>query len=134
VTPKSTVAQICFSPSNFIQDERKKAITVINDKETDTIHIRPNEPVSPELLGLDVKAIIESASLGQVINLPDCHIKIPELYILKPLTIKGKPGTILEITHGSIVVDFDREEKYKDVLAFCECHIVFSDRADLIII
>ena len=50
------------------------------------------------------------------------------------MTIKGKPGTMLEITHGSIVVDFESQEKYKDVLIICECHIIFSDRADLIII
>lgn len=50
------------------------------------------------------------------------------------MTIKGKPGTTLEITHGSIVVNFESEEKYKDVLIICECHIIFSDRADLIVI
>ena len=66
--------------------------------------------------------------------MPDCHVKVTELMIVKPLTIKGRPGTILEITHGSIIVDFDKEKKYKDVLIICECHIIFSDRADLILI
>ena len=66
--------------------------------------------------------------------MPESHIKLTDLLIVKPLTIRGKPGTILEITHGSIVVNFDGEEKYKDVLIICECHIVFGDRADLIVI
>ena len=44
--------------------------------------------------------------------MPESHIKLTDLLIVKPLTIRGKPGTILEITHGSIVVNFDGEEKY----------------------
>lgn len=63
-----------------------------------------------------------------------------DLIIARPITIKGKPGTILEITHGSIVVDFeygfsaDNTERFKEVLNICECHIVFSDRANQILI
>lgn len=81
-----------------------------------------------------MKNKIEKANKGSIINLPDTHIKITELLIEKPMTIRGKPGTILEITHGSITVDFGDQEKYKDVFIICECHIVFSDRADLIVI
>lgn len=66
--------------------------------------------------------------------MPDSHIKIRDLLIEKPITIRGRPGTILEITHGSIVVNFGESEKYKDVFVICECHVVFSDRADLIVI
>lgn len=81
-----------------------------------------------------MKQVIENAKLGQIISLPESHIKVTELHINKPMTIRGKPGTILEITHGSISVDFECDEKYKDVLIICECHIVFGDRADLIVI
>jgi hypothetical protein len=51
----------------------------------------------------------------------------------KPITIKGRPGSILEITHGSIVIDFDKEEKTKEIGIICECEIVFSDRANQIV-
>ena len=73
--------------------------------------------------------------------LPSTHIKMRELTIARPVTIRGKPGTILEITHGTIVVDFEHRlvsnnavEKYKDVFVICECHIIFSDRSDHLII
>lgn len=69
-----------------------------------------------------------------MINLPDCHIKVAELNIERPMTIKGKPGTVLEVTSGSITADFGQSQKFKEVLVICECHIVFSDRADLIMI
>lgn len=69
-----------------------------------------------------------------MINLPDTHIRVTDLLILKPITIKGRPGTILEITKGSIIIDFDSEEERssKEIGIICECDIVFSDRADQI--
>ena len=63
-------------------------------------------------------------------NLPECHMKIEDLLIKKPIIIKGKPGSIIEITKGSIVVDFDKEEKYKEILVICEVDIVLSDRSN----
>jgi hypothetical protein len=76
----------------------------------------------------------------QTFLLPSTHIKIMDLTISRPLTIKGRPGTISEITHGSIVVDFElgsnqnNPEKFKDVFVVCECHIIFGDRANLVLI
>ena len=60
-----------------------------------------------EQLGFLVKQAVEQhAQPSCLILLPDCHIKISDLVVDKPMTLKGKPGTIIEITHGSIVVDF----------------------------
>ncbi|CDW73677.1 UNKNOWN [Stylonychia lemnae] len=92
------------------------------------------ESLNPIDCGLKVKFIIENSTLNQTLILPDSHIKIKDLVIDKPLTIKGKPGTILEITHGCIEVNFGENEKYKDVFSLCECHVLYSDRADLIFI
>jgi hypothetical protein len=62
-----------------------------------------------------------------------------ELTISRPICLKGRPGTILEITHGSILVDFElgqldpvTAERFKDVFVVCECHIIYGDRANLV--
>lgn len=63
-----------------------------------------------------------------------------ELTISRPLTLKGRPGSILEITHGSILVDFElgsgeqnNIERFKDVFVVCECHLIYGDRANLVL-
>jgi hypothetical protein len=81
-------------------------------------------------LGEIVKYTIENARKGQIINLPDTLIRMTELKISKPITIKGSPGTIIEITRGSIVIEFDLEQKYKEICVMCECDIIYSDRAN----
>ena len=53
-----------------------------------------------------------------------------DLVIKKPITIKGSPGTTLEITEGSITVDFDEEERGEDILVICELSIVMPDRSN----
>ena len=55
---------------------------------------------------MKVKECIENAKVNSTLILPDSHIKIKDLLIDKPFTIKGKPGTILEITHGCIEINF----------------------------
>eukprot|EP00347_Sterkiella_histriomuscorum_P007098 403350264 len=99
-----------------------------------TIVIDHDDKNSPEQLGLIVKQVIEQAKPCSTIILPNTHFKIGSLLIDKPLILKGRSGTILEMTHGSIQVNFGEQEKYKEVFVFCECHIVLSDRADLITI
>ena len=86
------------------QEEQKEHIGDVTFIETD-------EADTPEQLGYIVKKTIEKAHKGQVIHLPDTHIKVTDLLILKPITVKGRPGTILEITKGSIIIDFDQEER-----------------------
>lgn len=58
-----------------------------------------------------IKHIIEgvcksAVSQTHTIVLPSTYIKIKELSVSKPLTIQGHPETVLEVTHGSIMVDF----------------------------
>jgi hypothetical protein len=79
--------------------------------------------------------------LYQTVLLPATNIKLKELVIARPITLKGRPGTTLEITHGSILVDFElgqdltgTMEKVNQVFIICECDIIYGDRANLVII
>jgi hypothetical protein len=60
-----------------------------------------------ETLSIMMNQDVSKRRICQIFLLPSTHIKIKDLTISRPLTIKGRPGTILEITHGSIVVDFE---------------------------
>jgi hypothetical protein len=51
--------------------------------------------------------VTNGKKLYQTVYLPSCHMKITELLIAKPINLKGRPGTIVEITQGSILVDFE---------------------------
>jgi hypothetical protein len=46
-----------------------------------------------------------------MIELPSETIRVHSLYITKPITLVGGPGTVLEIVGGSIHVDFNMEKK-----------------------
>ena len=50
---------------------------------------------------------IDDAKIGDTIELPPERLRLHSLLINKPLTIIGKPGTVLELLGGSIVVDFN---------------------------
>ena len=39
--------------------------------------------------------------------LPSVYIKIKDLTIARPILIKGRPGSIVEFTHGPIIIDFE---------------------------
>ncbi len=70
--------------------------------------------------------------------LPSVLIKISELTITRPILIKGRPGSIVEFTHGSIVIDFEinktSKEKlpHKEVFVICECDLIFTDKAGIV--
>ena len=53
---------------------------------------------------------IKDAEFGDVIELPQERIKLHSLIINKPLTLQGKPGTIIEICGGQIIIDFNHEK------------------------
>jgi hypothetical protein len=92
-------------PSNRVVSGDDK--NEILDHKGEQTFIDINEADDPDSMGRIVKRVIESAFKSQVIMLPECHIRVPNLLISKPCTIRGKPGTTLEITHGSILIDFD---------------------------
>lgn len=50
--------------------------------------------------------MINAANKGDVIELPASRIKLHSLVIWKPITLIGKPGTVIEISGGSIYIDF----------------------------
>jgi hypothetical protein len=100
--------------------------------------------------GTFVKQLIESLTspnrqsqkrLYQTVLLPATHLKLKDLVVARPLTLKGRPGTTLEITQGSILVDFElgqdltgTMEKVNQVFIICECEIVYGDRTNFVII
>ena len=46
-----------------------------------------------------------------MITLPPTSVRLPSLHVLNPVTLKGVPGSLLEIYDGSIVVDFSGQSK-----------------------
>lgn len=50
--------------------------------------------------------MINRAKKGDIIELPDSNIRVQNLFINKAVTLIGKPGSILEVYGGSIIVDF----------------------------
>ncbi len=49
---------------------------------------------------------IDGAKRETVIELPETKVSFSSLVISKPVTLIGKPGTILEVDEGSISVNF----------------------------
>eukprot|EP00347_Sterkiella_histriomuscorum_P013188 403365673 len=58
-------------------------------------------------LGRHIQKIIDNSKRGDVIELPAETISVHSLYICRPITLIGKPGTVIEINGGSIVIDFN---------------------------
>ena len=58
-------------------------------------------------LGRHIQKIIDNSKRGDVIELPAETIRVHSLYICRPITLIGKPGTVIEINGGSIIVDFN---------------------------
>lgn len=71
---------------------------------------------------------------GSVITLPPRKIQFPYLLITSPITLKGLPGTCIEITHGSIIVDFSSHSRESIVCSDTEaaliCEIAFQYTLD----
>ena len=73
--------------------------------------------------------MIESADDYSIINLPPQHLKLSYLYLNKNITIKGSPGTLLEILDSSIIIETDPNIHDNDNIikvTFCECAISFN--------
>jgi len=78
------------------------------------------------------------AEAGSTVVLPPIHLRVNSLRLCNPLTLKGSPGTVLELTNGSIVVDFSSQSKESilgrpsDRVVICELSLVFgADRRHL---
>lgn len=80
-----------------------------------------------------VQDALRSAPPFSLIKLPShSHIAIQGFYIKHPLTIVGRPGTIIEIQNGNIVADFrdflskHPEDLEKAKLTICETSLIFK--------
>ena len=62
-------------------------------------------------LGRHIQKLIDNSKRGDLIELPSETIRVHSLYITKPITLVGGPGTVLEIVGGSIHIDFNMEKK-----------------------
>jgi len=51
--------------------------------------------------------LLNNAKRGDTIELPAETIRVQSLYISKPVTLLGKPGTVLEVWGGTIHIDFN---------------------------
>ena len=62
-------------------------------------------------LGRHIQKLIDNAKRGDLLELPSETIRVHSLYISKPITLVGGPGTVLEIVGGSIHIDFNMDKK-----------------------
>jgi hypothetical protein len=59
-----------------------------------------------ESQGFDLQGKLDETESGGIIELPAEKIVIEELYIKRPVTIVGKPGTLISVQGAGIIVDF----------------------------
>ena len=81
---------------------RSAIIDFSNDEENDSM-----DDLSTQSLSNKIQDALRSAPPFAVIKLPShAHIQIQGVHLRHPLSIIGRPGTIIEIQNGNIVVDF----------------------------
>lgn len=101
---------------------------VLATQEMDLSHF----PASSEEVAAKLQETLLRAEAGSIVQLPGMHLKVGTLRVSNPLVIKGSPGTILEVTNGSIVVDFNSQSKESilgrasDRVEICELSIIFN--------
>lgn len=97
-------------------------------KELDLSHF----PQTSEDTAAKLQDSLLRAETGSTVVLPPIHLRVNSLRLCNPLTLKGSPGTVLELTNGSIVVDFSSQSKESilgrpcDRVVICELSLVFS--------
>ena len=103
-------------------------------KELDLSHF----PQTAEDAGAKLQDSLLRAEAGSVVVLPPVHLRVNTLRLCNPLTLKGSPGTILELTGGSIVVDFSSQSResilgrQSDRVVICELSLLYGvDRRQL---
>jgi len=72
-----------------------------------------------------IMSLIHSASENSVIELPASHVVLEGLNLNRPITLKGFPGTLLEIRNGSININLGHNHKSQRVV-ICETSVVFT--------
>jgi hypothetical protein len=97
-------------------------------KELDLSHI----PQTSEEAVAKLQDSLLRAEAGSIVVLPPLHLRLNSLRLCNPLTLKGSPGTVLELVNGSIVVDFSSQSKESilgrpsDRVVICELSLVFG--------
>ena len=80
----------------------------------------------------NLQEIIRISSPGSTITLPPHKLQFTSLLITSPITLRGLPGTSIEITNGSIQVDFTSNSREslsncdKESALICEVALQFS--------
>lgn len=85
------------------QGRQNENISEIKFKQSDISYV--------DELGRHIQKLIDNSKRGDIIELPSETIRVHSLYISKPITLVGGPGTVLEIVGGSIHVDFNMEKQ-----------------------
>jgi hypothetical protein len=55
-----------------------------------------------------IQTLIDGAKPFDSIELPPHRLTVPNLLISKPISLIGRPGTVLEVTSGSILIDLNQ--------------------------
>ena len=80
----------------------------------------------------NLQEVIRVSAPGSTITLPPHKLQFASLLITSPITLRGLPGTSIEITNGSIVVDFTSNSResfsnsLKESALICEVSLKFS--------
>mmetsp|Transcript_27513 Transcript_27513/g.49562 ORF Transcript_27513/g.49562 Transcript_27513/m.49562 type:complete len:667 (-) Transcript_27513:1689-3689(-) len=91
------------------------------------------QDLQAEEAGLWLQQQVRTISAGSVLSLPPQRIKLSDLTINTPFTMRGSPGTVLELTDGSIVLDFSSHSKESlldqssERATICEVSIEFNN-------
>ena len=91
--------------------------------EIDLSQVRGGVDMSPEQAGALLREQIEKAKPGALIWPPPGHIVVEEMLITKNIHVQGSPGTVIEVTKGSIYVNNPRPEER---VIFSECEFVLG--------
>jgi len=92
------------------------------------------EKMAPKLISRLVKNLFNNAPEGSIIELPGRHITLNSLKITNPISVRGTPGTTLEIRNGNIQFAFNKPYFTSDEnsimtsqkATFSECTIFFN--------
>lgn len=90
------------------KDNGKHGETTLSPSE---FKLRQSDISFTDELGRQIQKLIDNAAIGEIIELPAETIRVHSLYITKPITLIGKPGTVLEVSGGSIHIDFSLNSK-----------------------
>jgi len=114
------------SESSFVSKPLSPSISAINNMQEFWFNLQQEVSYSSSSSEefTELLDVINNADSCQTIQLPSQHIVLPHLCLNKPLTIRGSPGTVLEIRNGSITVNLNQNSQRQKV-EICEVELVY---------